>query len=64
MTYIIGDEKVTAGFYNFIEVGSDCDYPEHITVTNLPDFITHNEESQDFTIAFTEDLNLAGTYQV
>lgn len=27
MTYIIGDREVTAGFYDFEEVGSDCGYP-------------------------------------
>ena len=31
---------------------------------NLPDFVTHNEDSSDFTIPLNRDLSLIGSYTV
>jgi len=40
---------LTTGSYTF---GEDpiCDYPETVTVTNLPAFAVHNSVSADFTV--------------
>ena len=65
MTYTIGDHsEVIGGYYSFVEIGSDCDYVPEITFSGLPDFIVHNTGSQDFTIPATNDLALAGVYEV
>ena len=44
-----GDSLINIGKYIF---GEDpvCEYPETVTITNLPDFITHNEGTSDFTL--------------
>ena len=49
-SFIIGEGPVSGGYYNFGEIGSRCNYDDQVEVTNLPDFVTHNEESQDFTV--------------
>ena len=41
-----------------------CDYPETVTVTNLPVFANHNEATSDFTIPQNNDLSLIGEYTV
>ena len=41
-----------------------CNYPETITVTKLPAWAIHNEDSKDFTIPETGDLSLIGSYTV
>ena len=41
-----------------------CNYPETVTVTNLPAFAVHNEPTSDFTIAQNNDLGLIGEYVV
>ena len=63
MTYIIGDPDLTSIQYQFEETPV-CGYPETVTVTNLPVFVTHSEATADFTIPKTEDLSLDGTYSV
>ena len=41
-----------------------CGYPETVTLTNLPSFLTHNEDSSDFTVQESSDLSLIGEYIV
>lgn len=41
-----------------------CFYPETVTLTNLPAFVTHNEATSDFTIPQNNDLSLIGEYTV
>ena len=47
--YNIGELSLTAGKYVFDE-SPVCNYPETVTVTNLPAWAVHNEPSSDFTI--------------
>ena len=47
--YNIGSVTLTDGLYVFDE-DPVCNYPETVTVTNLPVFANHNEPSSDFTI--------------
>ena len=47
--YNIGAITLTDGLYVFDE-DPVCNYPETVTVTNLPVFANHNEPSSDFTI--------------
>ena len=61
--YNIGDPTLTDGSYAFEETPV-CGYPETVTLTNLPTFVTHNEANSDFTISQTNDLNLIGQYTV
>jgi len=63
ITYNIGAPDLTDGLYVFDE-DPFCNYPETVTVTNLPTFATHNTGSIDFTIPQTSDLNLMGEYIV
>ena len=42
-----------------------CNYPETVTLTNLPVFVTHNAPtSDDFTVPYSDDLGLIGSYVV
>ena len=61
--YVIGSSTLTDGFYEFME-NPDCGYPETVTLTGLPTFVTHNENNSDFTIPQTSDLSLLGEYPV
>ena len=54
---------LTDGLYVFDE-DPVCNYPEIVTLTNLPAFVTHNEGSSDFTVPQTGDLSLLGEYPV
>ena len=54
---------MTDGHYIFDE-DPVCNYPEIVTVTNLPNFANHNEPSSDFTIPQNSDLDLIGEYTV
>lgn len=63
IAYNIGAPDLTDGVYVF-EEGPVCNYPEVVTVTNLPSFMMHNEQTSDFTIAQNPDLNLIGSYTV
>ena len=43
----------------------ECNYPELVTLTNLPVFVTHNAPtSDDFTVLQNSDLSLIGSYVV
>ena len=42
-----------------------CNYPETVTLTNLPTFVTHNAPATaDFSVPYTSDLSLIGSYPV
>ena len=59
IVYNIGDPTLQAGFYTFDE-DPVCNYPETVTLTNLPAFVTHNELTSDFTITRILDFSLLG----
>ena len=63
IVYNIGALEKTDGLYTFDE-DPVCNYPETITLTDLPTFVTHNESTSDFTIPLTDDLSLLGEYTV
>ena len=41
-----------------------CNYPETVTLTDLPSWVTHNTVSDDFTIPLNTDLSLIGEHVV
>ena len=62
--YRIGEPALLqAGSYTFDEVPL-CGYPETVTLTNLPHFVTHNEVSSDFTVPQSTDVSHIGEYTV
>ena len=64
ITYHIGaDSLMNVGKYIFTE-DPVCQYPETVTLTNLPSFVEHNESTSDFTISRNADLSLIGSYLV
>ena len=63
LTYTIGDPDLISPSYLFDETPV-CNYPETVTLTGLPTFVTHQETSKDFLIAKNEDLSLDATYTV
>ena len=63
IVYNIGALTLTDGLYIFDE-DPVCNYPETVTLTNLPSFVTHNEPTSDFTVPQTADLGLLGEYTV
>lgn len=64
LTYIIGDDSKIGGFYNFAEELSNCQYPTSTEVIDLPDFATHDPDTQSFRVEYTDDLDLDAIYQV
>jgi len=63
LRYNIGAPALTDGNYVFDEVPY-CGYPEIVTLTNLPTFVTHNGGVSDFTIPQNSDLSIIGEYTV
>ncbi len=63
IVYNVNQADLTAGFYSFDE-DPVCNYPETVTVTDLPAFAVHNEPTSDFTIPQNNDLGLIGEYTV
>ena len=41
-----------------------CNYPETVTLTDMPSWVTHNTVSDDFTIPLNTDLSLIGEHVV
>ena len=42
-----------------------CNYPETVTLTGLPAFVTHNAPTtDDFSVPYSNDLALIGSYPV
>ena len=63
ITYNVGAPSLTDGVYEFKE-DPVCNYPQSVTLTSLPSFVQHNEQSSDFTIPKNTDLNIIGGYTV
>jgi hypothetical protein len=63
ISYNVGAPSLTSPKYTFDE-SPPCLYPETVTLTNLPSFVTHNLATSDFTIPQTFDLALIGEYKV
>ena len=64
ITYNIGAAGLfNVGAYIFDE-DPVCNYPETVTLTDLPAFMTHNEASSDFDLPLQTDLALIGSYLV
>ena len=63
IVYNVNQATLTDGLYIFDE-DPVCNYPETVTVTDLPVFATHNEQNSDFTILQNNDLSLIGEYTV
>ena len=63
ISYNVGAPSMTSSQYTFDE-SPPCQYPETVTLTNLPSFVTHNLATSDFTIPQTFDLSLIGEYKV
>ena len=61
--YFVGDPDETDGAYAFADTPA-CNYPQHLTLTDLPVWTVHNEATQDFTIPQFFDLSLIGEYVV
>ena len=61
--YFIGTAGFTDGGYVFDE-NPACNYPETVTVMNLPAFMTHDEGNSDFTITRIDDLSKIGSYVI
>ena len=63
ISYNIGAPDLNSQKYSFVE-DPVCKYPETVTLENLPDFVVHNVETNDFSIALNRDLSLIGSYTV
>ena len=63
IVYNVNQANLTAGNYQFDE-SPVCNYPETVTVTNLPAWAQHNIASSDFTIPQNGNLSLVGSYTV
>lgn len=63
LTYIIGDPDFISTSYSFDETPV-CNYPEIVTVTDLPAFSQHVSTNANFKIPKIEDLSLDGSYTV
>lgn len=61
--YNVAQLTLTGGDYVFDEEPV-CNYPETVTIMNLPTFAMHNEPTSDFTIPQNNDLDLIGEYIV
>ena len=49
IVYNVNQATLTDGHYIFDE-DPVCNYSETVTVSNLPNWVSHNENSSDFTI--------------
>ena len=63
IVYNVNQADLTDGFYVFDEYPV-CNYPETVTVTNLPAFAIHDELASNFVIPQNSDLGLIGEYTV
>ena len=63
ITYRVGDPTLTDGPYIFTE-DPVCNYPETVTLTDLPYWAQHNLGDSDFTIPSTGDLTIIGEHIV
>ena len=70
-TQKVGDLRYNVGAASLLNVGAYkfdespvCNYPETVTLTSLPVFVTHNMSTSNFDIPKTIDLSLIGSYVV
>ena len=49
ISYHVGELDLTDGYYVFDEAPV-CNYPETVTIKNLPSFTQHSEENSNFVI--------------
>ena len=63
LVYRIGDPGITDGAYIFTQ-DPVCNYPETVTLTDLPQWAQNNKDASDFTIPHTSDLSIVGEYVV
>ena len=63
INYTLGNPTMTDGTYAF-EQSPFCNYPETVSVTNLPSFATHNIGNKDFTVTSTADKSFVGEHVV
>ena len=70
-TRAVGDITYNIGAPSLVDIGNYiydenpvCNYPETVTLTDLPAFITHQEPTSDFTLPQNADLDLIGSYVV
>ena len=63
VVYTIGATAETSETYSFTQTPA-CNYDVTYIVTDLPTFAEHQELTQNFMVAKTEDLSLHGTYDV
>ena len=58
----VGAAAKNDGAYSFKEL-PECGYKQTVTVSDLPSFVTHNQDTSDFTIQKVSDLTLIGEYK-
>ena len=63
IVYNVGQPDKTDGYYVFDE-SPVCNYPETVTLRDLPAFVQHNEPTSDFTIPLNRNLDIIGGYTV
>ena len=70
-TQKVGDITSNVGAASLLNVGAYkfdespvCNYPETVTLTSLPVFVTHKLPTSNFDIPKTIDLSLIGSYVV
>jgi hypothetical protein len=70
-TQRVGDLSYNIGGASLLNIGAYifdedpvCNYPETVTLTGLPTFISHSEPGSDFDLPITTDLSLIGSYVV
>ena len=61
VTNIGAPAQINVSSYDF-QQSPNCAYPELVTVTNLPPFITHNDVDRSFSVPLISDLSLIGKY--
>ena len=64
ITYNIGTPTLSNVSPYVFEQQPSCVYPEQVTLTNLPNFVTQNVPEADFTVPSSFDLSFIGQYTV
>ena len=65
ISYNIGASEISNISPYVFDEDPVCKYPETVTLSNLPIFVTHNgPTSNDFTVPYNDDLALIGSYIV
>ena len=63
ITYNLGDPSVTQGTFSFVQ-NNACGYPETISMTGLPAWVTYDDANRDFTVPLSSDPARVGQYPV